>query len=243
MHEARDPSPHNGLLHTQVPLEQARNALSRLADAAHGGATFTLTKHGRPWARLTPVEAAPIHRRQAARWAVAGVDLDPYALFSAEHRLGVQQQIARQTAAHPWGREPAGLGEELQERRLLLDTHVLQWWWCCPGLLSPLLRCLLFDPETQPWISGISLLELSALARNTNNSSLETALARVQLDLDNEGLSLLTVQPQHLQRACRSPLNALDMHDAVLLAQAEQEGMVLLSADPALRSGTLTPIW
>ncbi|WP_233128395.1 type II toxin-antitoxin system Phd/YefM family antitoxin [Synechococcus sp. 8F6] len=43
----------------QVSLRDAKAQLSRLADAAHQGATVVLTKHGRPWARLMPLEAGP----------------------------------------------------------------------------------------------------------------------------------------------------------------------------------------
>jgi prevent-host-death family protein len=170
-------------------LEQARNALSRLADAAHAGEVVTLTKHGRPWARLTPVESAEVaQRRLAARWAVAGVDLDPYLLIPQRHKADLLQQVARQTAAHPWGCDPAGLGEELLGQPVLLDTHVLQWWWCCPGLLSPLVRSLLKQPAQPIWVSAISLMELSAIARTAANLPLQTALTRVQLDLEDEGL-------------------------------------------------------
>jgi len=65
----------------------------------------------------------------------------------------------------------------------------------------------------------------------------------VQLDLEDENLTLLPVQPQHLQRACRRPWAALDLHDAVLLAQSNAEAMSLISADPALQSAELTPLW
>jgi len=54
-------------------------------------------------------------------------------------------------AAHPWGCDPAGLGEELLGQPVLLDTHVLQWWWWCPGLLSPLVRSLLKQPPLVIW--------------------------------------------------------------------------------------------
>ena len=229
---------------TRVPLEQARNALSRLADAAHAGEVVTLTKHGRPWARLTPVESAEVARRRlAARWAVAGVDLDPYLLIPQRHKADLQQQMARQMAAHPWGCDPAGLGEELLGQPVLLDTHVLQWWWCCPGLLSPLVRSLLKQPAQPIWVSAISLMELSAMARTAANLPLQTALTLVQLDLEDEGLQLLNLQPQHLQRACRGPLAQLALHDALLLAQAEVEGMTLLSANPALQGQAISPLW
>ena len=226
-----------------VPLEQARNGLSRLVDAAHAGSRITLTKHGRPWAQLMPVEAAGPRNREPARWAGAGMDLDPYLLIPAEHRVAVQQHIGRQAAANPYGSDPPGLSREYRNQRLLLDTHVLQWWWCSPALLSPRIRSLLRDPASQLWISAVSALELSAAARGSGNQALLAALSRLQLDLDDEGLPLLPLHPQHLHRACRGPLATLELHDAALLAQAECEGMRLISADPALGSQGQDPLW
>lgn len=47
-----------------VNLREAKAQLSRLADAAHQGATVVLTKRGVPWARLVQ----------------EGIAIDPYAL-------------------------------------------------------------------------------------------------------------------------------------------------------------------
>jgi len=55
----------------QVNLREAKAQLSRLADAAHQGATVVLTKHGRPWARLVlsePVREVLAIRRSGWWW-------------------------------------------------------------------------------------------------------------------------------------------------------------------------------
>ena len=44
---------------------------------------------------------------------------------------------------------------------LLLDTHVLQWWWCSPRLLSAAVRERLGDREQPVAVSALSWLELS----------------------------------------------------------------------------------
>ena len=151
------------------------------------------------------METAEVARRQlAARWAVAGVDLDPYLLIPQRHKADLLLQVARQTAAHPWGCDPAGLGEELLGQPVLLDTHVLQWWWCCPGLLSPLVRSLLKQPAQPIWVSAISLMELSAIARTAANLPLQTALTRLQLDLEDEGLPR-SAGPTGAARASNQP--------------------------------------
>lgn len=63
-----------------VNLREAKAQLSRLADAAHQGTTVVLTKRGVPWARLVPMEADPITRRQPGRLGQEGIAIDPYVL-------------------------------------------------------------------------------------------------------------------------------------------------------------------
>ncbi len=63
-----------------VNLREAKAQLSRLADAAHQGATVVLTKRGRPWARLVPLEADALTRRLPGRLVQEGIAIDPYAL-------------------------------------------------------------------------------------------------------------------------------------------------------------------
>ena len=64
----------------QVSLRDAKAQLSRLADAAHQGETVLLTKHGRPWARLVPLEVGPVSRRCPGRLLREGLGVDPYGL-------------------------------------------------------------------------------------------------------------------------------------------------------------------
>lgn len=61
-----------------VNLREAKAQLSRLADAAHQGATVVLTKRGRPWARLVPLEADVPPRRLPGRLVREGMAIDPY---------------------------------------------------------------------------------------------------------------------------------------------------------------------
>ena len=41
-----------------VHAHTARHNLAELMDRAHAGETFLLTKYGRPWARLLPLESS-----------------------------------------------------------------------------------------------------------------------------------------------------------------------------------------
>ena len=64
----------------QISLRDAKAQLSRLADAAHQGETVVLTKHGRPWARLVPLEAGQVSQRCPGRLLREGLEVDPYGL-------------------------------------------------------------------------------------------------------------------------------------------------------------------
>jgi antitoxin (DNA-binding transcriptional repressor) of toxin-antitoxin stability system len=64
----------------EVSMRDAKVQLSRLADLAHQGDTVVLTKRGRAWARLVPLEAGPVVRRCPGRLLQEGLEVDPYCL-------------------------------------------------------------------------------------------------------------------------------------------------------------------
>lgn len=132
---------------------------------------------------------------------------------------------------------------------LLLDTHVLQWWWCAPGLLSDAVRERLSDRQQPVAVSVASWLELSVvLGCDAPVAGGVNLLHRFPQALAEEGFSCLPIQPSHLRRAGRLPLSCQapvgERHgeaaawrwwlDRVLVAQAQQEGLRLVSLDPAL---------
>lgn len=144
----------------QVNLREAKAQLSRLADAAHQGATVVLTKHGRPWARL---------------------------------------------------------------------------------VLSEPVREVLRDPAQRVVVSAASWFELAEAHRAGQLTGLEVALERFPQLLEADGLGLLPVWPNQLQRAGKAAHSRLshpqvDPVDAVLVAQAELENLRLISLDAALAS-------
>ena len=94
--------------------------------------------------------------------------------------------------------------------KLLLDTHLLVWAMGEPSRLGPALRELLEDPQHTLWFSVVSLWELV----------IKAGLAR-------EGFQ---VQPSLLRRK----LLHRDPFDRLLLAQAEREGLMLITADALL---------
>lgn len=136
---------------------------------------------------------------------------------------------------------------------VLLDTHVLHWWWCRPELLSRSVRHRLTDGDQTVVVSAVSWLELSVALESsapgttvpgtTSPGMSEPAggmaelLRRFPGTLAEEGFSFLPLQLCHLERAARlgGPSDGLPgWIDRLLVAQARQEGLQLISLDPAL---------
>ncbi len=119
-------------------------------------------------------------------------------------------------------------------------------------MLSAAVRERLGDREQPVEVSALSWLELSvALAGDASAAGLVNLLHRFSQALAEEGFSCLPIQPAHLAHAGRLPPPALASGgpgggepaaawrgwlDRLLVAQAQQEGLRLVSLDPALAS-------
>ncbi len=111
---------------------------------------------------------------------------------------------------------------------LLLDTHVLLWWFKGPEGLSKAARDAMSDPSNQVYVSAVVVLEIS----------IKTSLGKlVGLD-DLEGLMVtnhflpLPVSIPHALAVGALPFHHRDPFDRLLIAQAVHEGFRLVSRDP-----------
>lgn len=111
--------------------------------------------------------------------------------------------------------------------RLLLDSHVVVWWALYPGRLRRATRELLIAPENEIYLSAASVWELGLkIARQKLRLPADYA-ARLLAD----GFDELPVSIAHADRAMTLPLLHGDPFDRLLIAQALQEGLVLVTSD------------
>ncbi|HSF15085.1 MAG TPA: type II toxin-antitoxin system VapC family toxin [Vicinamibacteria bacterium] len=116
--------------------------------------------------------------------------------------------------------------------RLLLDTHTLIWWLTDDKrLLSPE-RDAISDGETIAHVSAATLWEIS-MKRN---------LGRIDVDEDELSARLegnafveLSITSRHGRRAGSLPRHHDDPFDRMLIAQAQEEQLILVSYDGAFR--------
>lgn len=111
--------------------------------------------------------------------------------------------------------------------RLLLDTHVFLWWCAGSKQLNNDIRNVILDPNNEIFISAASGYEIAikrALGKLETMDDLNT-------QVEKEGFAHLPVTFFHAEQAGKLPLHHRDPFDRILIAQAQAEGLVLVSRD------------
>jgi PIN domain nuclease of toxin-antitoxin system len=116
--------------------------------------------------------------------------------------------------------------------RLLLDTHALLWWLSDGAALGPQARALIADPVNDVLVSVASLWEIVVKVRV---GKLDADIAAICAGAAAEGFITLDIRPAHLAALAALPAHHRDPFDHLLLAQAEVEGLTLVSADRQMR--------
>ncbi|MFM7514332.1 MAG: type II toxin-antitoxin system VapC family toxin [Cyanobium sp.] len=114
--------------------------------------------------------------------------------------------------------------------KLLLDTHILIWAMGEPVRLGPALRDLLEDPQHTLCFSVASLWEL-VIKASLGREAFQVQPSLLRRTLLDGGFTELPIQASHVLAGARLPPLHRDPFDRLLLAQAESEGLLLITAD------------
>lgn len=125
----------------------------------------------------------------------------------------------------------------------LLDSHVLLWWWFDPDRLSQQVRSLLLDPSNTVLVSAASVWELSLKHHQAKLPELTAAIADLPGLLQADGFQPLPISIAHGLRAGGYSQPHRDPFDRMLAAQAELEGLVLMTADAQLSNFPCQILW
>ena len=126
--------------------------------------------------------------------------------------------------------------------RVLLDTHALVYAFSQPELLSPKVLRLLQDSEIERWVSVVSLWEI-AIKVQIGKLSLPLDAAYYYRNLEALGARKLGVTVGHSLALLRLPLHHRDPFDRLLIAQATEENLTLVSRERAFRAYDVPRIW
>lgn len=113
---------------------------------------------------------------------------------------------------------------------LLLDTHLLLWAAAAPDRLSREATDLIEDPENNPLFSAVSMWEIT-IKRSLGRDDFKVDPELLQRGLMENGYDELPVTSAHAIAVGHLPALHKDPFDRLLVAQAQSEGVLLLTGD------------
>ena len=111
--------------------------------------------------------------------------------------------------------------------RLLLDTHVLLDLFTAPREFSAAVLATIRDPETHVAVSAASVWEIEIKRKQGRLTAPPDVMRRIRI----AGFSQLAISSQHAVAAARLPLHHRDPFDRMLVAQAQLEGLTIVTSD------------
>jgi PIN domain nuclease of toxin-antitoxin system len=127
--------------------------------------------------------------------------------------------------------------------RLLLDTHTLAWWLLNDERLSARARDLIGDPENRIFASAISAFETATKHRLGKWPEIGPLTAAFEEIVTSQDFTIIPVSATHAGRAGALQGAHRDPFDRILAAQAQIEGLGLLTNDRRLGSFGIDTIW
>jgi PIN domain nuclease of toxin-antitoxin system len=112
-------------------------------------------------------------------------------------------------------------------RRLLLDTHILLWWLADNKALGKNARALIAAPGNEAFVSAVSSWEISIKKMR----GLLQAPDDIDAIVEEEGFGKLPITLFHGERAGALPEIHRDPFDRMLIAQAQAEGLEIITSD------------
>ncbi len=127
--------------------------------------------------------------------------------------------------------------------RVLLDTHVFLWWVEGDRVLPATARAALADQENECLISLVSVWELAIKA---GMGKLKLALPVKRYVVEHaaaNGFRMLDIGMAHLGRVETLAPHHGDPFDRLLIAQAIEEQLPIVTADAVFRKYGVKRIW
>ncbi len=127
--------------------------------------------------------------------------------------------------------------------RVLIDTHVFLWWVEGDRVLSAKARNTLANPGNECLLSLASIWEL-AIKISLGKLRLALPVRRYAVEhAAANGFRLLDIGLAHIGRVETLAMHHRDPFDRLLIAQALEEKLPVVTADPVFRKYGVKRIW
>lgn len=127
--------------------------------------------------------------------------------------------------------------------RLLLDTHAFLWWLEDSPRLGEQARATIADPETRVAVSAVSAWEIAVKVRKGSLVIERGDLRDIADQIRAQDFEELPITVAHAERAGRLPAHHADPFDRLLIAQAQAEGLTLVSNEELFDRYGVTRAW
>jgi PIN domain nuclease of toxin-antitoxin system len=117
--------------------------------------------------------------------------------------------------------------------KLLLDSHTFLWWLAEDPKLSAAARQAVADPASIVYVSAATIWELSIKAAL---GKLELDSADLVAEVEGNDFVELPMTARHSLTAAYLPRHHEDPFDRMLIAQAQIEGLTMVTRDPVFRA-------
>lgn len=116
---------------------------------------------------------------------------------------------------------------------ILLDTHVLLWTGLAAHRLPEPVAAMIDSPDNTVHVSMASLWEI-AIKNGLGRADFHVSLPEMLPRMAAAGIREMAIAPHHILWLERLPAHHRDPFDRMLVAQANCENALLLTADRAL---------
>ena len=120
--------------------------------------------------------------------------------------------------------------------RLLLDTQALVWWRQGSKRLGPRARRAIGGATTNVHVSAASAWELAIKSRLAQFDMRERLSDWLPRALDEDEFVVLDITLEHALAVAGLPFHHVDPFDRLLVAQAQLEGLTVVTSDSAFEA-------
>jgi PIN domain nuclease of toxin-antitoxin system len=126
--------------------------------------------------------------------------------------------------------------------RFLLDTHVFLWLIQGDPQLSSRVRAIIADDASQLNFSVVSIWEI-AIKLNIGKLKIEHSIEDIYQLLAQLKIKILPIERLDLDRYLTLPLHHRDPFDRLIISQAIERELILISADGSFEPYPVQRLW
>jgi PIN domain nuclease of toxin-antitoxin system len=127
--------------------------------------------------------------------------------------------------------------------KLLIDSHAIVWWMTDDPRLSSVARQMLGSSQHQRFLSLASLWKLSLKVAAGRLQGIGSTIDNLRQASAKQAIQILPITYEHIVRVESLPLHHADPFDRLLVAQALEEGLTIVTADRALSRYPAPVVW